>query len=51
MIHSCQPLEGGAFSREFTTNLAPQCRALSRALKIEERESVYVCVRERLIDR
>ena len=24
----------GAFSRDFTTNLAPQCRAFSRALKI-----------------
>ena len=22
---------GGAFSRDFTTNLAPQCRAFSRA--------------------
>ena len=26
----------GAFSRDFTTNLAPQCRAFSRALKIEK---------------
>ena len=25
----------GAFSRVFTTNLAPQCRAINRALKIE----------------
>ena len=25
-----------AFSRDFTTNLAPQCRAFSRALKIEK---------------
>ena len=26
----------GALSREFTTNLAPQCTALSMALKIEK---------------
>ena len=26
----------GAFSRDFTTNLAWQCRAFSRALKIEK---------------
>ena len=26
----------GAFSRDFTTNLAPQCRAFSMALKIEK---------------
>ena len=26
----------GAFSRDFTTNLAPQCRAFSRALTIEK---------------
>ena len=26
----------GAFSRDFTTNLAPQCSAFSRALKIEK---------------
>ena len=26
----------GAFSRNFTTNLAPQCRAFSRASKIEK---------------
>ena len=26
----------GAFSRDFTANLAPQCRAFSRALKIEK---------------
>ena len=30
----CQP--PGAFSRDFTTNLAWQCRAFSRALKIEK---------------
>ena len=28
--------EGGGFKRGFTTNLARQCRAFSRALKIEK---------------
>ena len=28
VIHYCQLLGAGAFSRDFTTNLAPQCRAL-----------------------
>ena len=37
MLHYCQPPgEGGAFSRDFTTILAPECRALSGALKIEK---------------
>ena len=27
----CQPLGAGAFHGAFTTNVAPQCRALSRA--------------------
>ena len=30
------PRVAGAFSRGFTTNLARQCRAFSRALKIEK---------------
>ena len=30
---------GGAFSRDFTTNLASQCRAFSGALKIETLEA------------
>ena len=30
------PLGTGAFSGNFTTNLARQCRAFSRALKIEK---------------
>ena len=30
------PRGAGAFSRGFTTNLARQCRAFSRALKIEK---------------
>ena len=31
-----QPLGAGAFHRAFTTNVAPQCRAFSRALEIEK---------------
>ena len=30
------PGRTGAFSREFTTSLAPECRAFSRALKNEK---------------
>ena len=30
------PREGGAFSRDFTTILAPECRAFSGTLKIEK---------------
>ena len=30
---------GVAFSRDFTTNLAPQCRVFSRALKIKKFKS------------
>ena len=29
-------LRAGAFSRDFTTDLSPQCRAFSRALKTEK---------------
>ena len=32
----CQPLGAGAFCGAFTTNVAPQCRAFSRALEIEK---------------
>ena len=32
----CQPVGAGAFRRAFTTNVAPQCRAFSRALEIEK---------------
>ena len=32
----CQPLGAGAFRGAFTTNVAPQCRALSRALEIKK---------------
>ena len=32
----CQPLGAGAFHKAFTTNVALQCRAISRALEIEK---------------
>ena len=32
----CQPLGAGAFCGALTTNVAPQCRAFSRALEIEK---------------
>ena len=32
----CQPLGAGAFRRAFTTNVAPQSSAFSRALEIEK---------------
>ena len=32
----CQPLGAGDFRRAFTTNVAPQCRAFSRAFEIEK---------------
>ena len=32
----CQPLGAGAFRRAFTTSMAPQCRAFSRAFEIEK---------------
>ena len=35
----CHPLGAGAFCRAFTTNVAPQCRAFSRALEIEKLEA------------
>ena len=34
--HYCQPPGAGFFSGDFTINLAPQCRAFNRALKIEK---------------
>ena len=36
VLHYCQPPGAGAFSRDFTINLTPQCRAFSRALKTEK---------------
>ena len=34
--HYCQPPGAGAFCSDFTTNLTPQCRAFTRALKFEK---------------
>ena len=36
VLHYCQPPGAEAFSRDFTINLFPQCRAFSRALKTEK---------------
>ena len=33
---------GGAYSRVFTTNLAPECRAFSKALKIEKLKNLAI---------
>ena len=35
-LHYYSPPGAGTFSRDFTTNLAPQCRAFSGALKSEK---------------
>ena len=39
VVYYCQPPAAGAFSRDFNTNLAPQCSAFSTALIIEELKS------------
>ena len=36
------PGRAGAFSRDFTTSLAPECRVFSRALKIEKLEAPLI---------
>ena len=36
VIHYCQHRVEGAFGRNLTTNVAQQCRAFSRDLKIEK---------------
>ena len=36
-------LGAGAFRRAFTTNVAPQCRAFSRALEIEKLKAPIFC--------
>ena len=33
VLRYCQPPGAGSFSRDFTINVSPQCRAFSRALK------------------
>ena len=35
VLHYCQSPGARAFSRDFTINLSPQCRAFSRALKLK----------------
>ena len=39
----CQPLGAGAFRGAFTTNLAPQSRAFSRALEIKKLKAPLFC--------
>ena len=39
----CQPLGAGAYRRAFTTHVAPQCRAFSRALEIEKLKAPLFC--------
>ena len=36
------PGRAGAFSRDFTTSLAPECRAFSGALKIEKSKAPLI---------
>ena len=40
-LEYCQPLGAGFFRVAFTTNVAPQCRAFSRALEIEKLQPRY----------
>ena len=44
------PREGGAFSRNFTTILAPECRAFSGALKIEKLKAPLIPDPEGTVD-
>ena len=44
------PREGGAFSRDFTTSLAPECRAFSGALKIEKLKAPLIPGPEGAVD-
>ena len=41
---------GGAFSRDFTTSLAPECRAFSGALKIEKLKAPLIPGPEGAVD-
>ena len=43
LFQFCQPPGAGAFSGDFTTNLARKCRAFSRALKIEKLKAPLFC--------
>ena len=44
------PREGGTFSRDFTTSLAPECRAFSGALKIEKLKAPLIPGPEGAVD-
>ena len=44
------PGRAGAFSRDFTTSLAPECRAFSRALKIEQLKAPLIPGPEGAVD-
>ena len=44
------PGRAGAFSRVFTTSLAPECRAFSRALKIEKLKAPLIPGLEGAVD-
>ena len=44
------PWRAGAFSRDFTTSLAPECRAFSRALKIEKLKAPLIPGLEGAVD-
>ena len=44
------PGRAGAFSRDFTTSLAPECRAFSGALKIEKLKAPLITGPEGAVD-
>ena len=44
------PGRAGAFSRDFTTILAPECRAFSGALKIEKLKALLISGPEGAVD-
>ena len=44
------PRRAGAFSRDFTTSLAPECRAFSGALKIEKLKAPLIPGLEGAVD-
>ena len=44
------PERAGAFSRDFTTILAPECRAFSGALKIEKLKALLIPGPEGAVD-
>ena len=44
------PGRAGAFSRDFTTSLAPECRALSGALKMEKLKAPLIPGPEGAVD-